>query len=217
MNGIMSKIHLGLLDKKRQEVFFTLVHFKKNGYLAGGTALALQINHRKSVDFDVFVDESITKDFKLKVKKIFGQVDFYVDSSDQISFKTEEGIGVTFVWYFYPTVSSIITTSSIGLASVFDIAADKAETLGRRAIWRDYVDLFILLKRKILTLDKIIKLAKKKFGGEFIETQFLEQLPYFLDLQKTPIEFVKEKYSENEIKSFLEKEVEAYLQKILPR
>jgi hypothetical protein len=211
----MSKIHLGLLDKKRQEVFLKLKNFKKNGYLAGGTALALQINHRKSVDFDVFVTESISKNFKLKVQKIFGRVNFYVDSSDQISFKTEEGIGVTFVWYYYSVISPLITTLSISLASVFDIAADKAETLGRRAIWRDYIDLFFLLKWKILTLEKIIELAKKKFAGEFVETQFLEQLPYFADLKKAPIEFVREKYSDHEIKSFLEKQVKAYLKKIL--
>lgn len=68
-----------------------------------------------------------------------------------------------------------------------------------------------------MTLGQIIKLAKKKFKGEFVETQFLEQLPYFADLQKTPIEFIEEKYTDDEIKSFLEKEVEAYIKKILPR
>jgi len=186
----MSKIHLELLDKKRQAIFYQLSHFKKSGYLAGGTALALQINHRRSVDFDVFVDKSISKNFKLKVKKIFGAVNFYVNSSDQISFNIEEGVGVTFVWYYYPRISSLVSTNSISLASVFDIAADKAETLGRRAVWRDYVDLFFLLKWKILSLEQIIKLAKKKFRGEFVETQFLEQLPYFADLQKTTIEFI---------------------------
>jgi hypothetical protein len=217
MKGIMSKIHLELLDKKRQAIFYQLSSFKKDGYLAGGTALALQINHRRSVDFDIFVDKPISKSFKLKVKKIFGAVDFYINSSDQISFNTKDGVGVTFVWYYYPRIASLVSTDSIGLASVFDIAADKAETLSRRAVWRDYVDLFFLLKWKILTLGQIIKLAKKKFKGEFVETQFLEQLPYFADLQKTPIEFIEEKYTDDEIKSFLEKEVEAYIKKILPR
>jgi len=217
MNGIMSKIHLELLDKKRQEVFHKLSYFKKDGYLAGGTALALQINHRRSVDFDIFIDKPISKNFKLKVKKIFGAVNFYINSSDQISFNIKEGIGVTFIWYYYPKISSLVTTNSISLASVFDIAADKAETLGRRAVWRDYVDLFFLLKWRILSLEQIIKLAKKKFRGDFVEIQFLEQLPYFADLQKTPVEFIKEKYSDDEIKAFLEKEVEVYIRKILPK
>lgn len=56
-----------------------------------------------------------------------------------------------------------------------------------------------------MTLEQIIKLAKKKFKGDFVETQFLEQPPYFADLQKTPIEFIEEKYTDDEIKSFLEK------------
>lgn len=50
------------------------------------------------------------------------------------------------------------------LASVKDIAADKAHTIGRRAAWRDYVDIFCLIKEKHLTLAQIIKLAKEKVG-----------------------------------------------------
>ena len=56
MNNYMSEIHLELFDTNRQNVFVQLSEFKTFGYLAGGTALALQINHRKSFDFDIFIN-----------------------------------------------------------------------------------------------------------------------------------------------------------------
>ncbi len=164
----MSKIYLESLDKKRQEVFQTLSVFKKTGYLAGGTALALQISHRSSEDFDIFITKAVDNALRLNVEKVFGHVRFYIDTSDQISFKTKE-----------------------------------------------YVDVFFLLKNGYIDLNKIISMANKKFKGEFVSTQFLEQLRYFDDIKTVPIEFVEKKYTDDEIKSYLQQSVEDYLKKIL--
>ena len=209
----MSKIYLDLLDKSRKKVFSTLSAFKPLGYLAGGTALALQINHRKSKDFDVFINQAVDNNLRLKIKKTFGEVNFYANTDDQISFETKNHVKITFLWYYFKPLKQFIDTDSLSLVSVDDIAADKAITIGRRAVWRDYVDIFFLLKEKILTLDSIISYAKKKFKGEFVETQFLEQLSYFGDLKEVPIEFVKHSYSSSEIKPYLEKEVSLYVKK----
>lgn len=211
----MSKIYLEVLDKNRSVVFLKLKAFQNEGYLAGGTALALQLNHRISEDFDVFINREIDNKLRLKVKGIFGDVTFYVNSADQISFVTQENIKVTFLWYYFNTLYPTIPTTSLSLASVNDIALDKAITVGRRAVWRDYVDMFYLLKNKNIDLGELIKFASKKFKGEFVSTQFLEQLRYFDDIKTVPIEFVEKKYSDDEIKSFLQQKVEEYLKKIL--
>lgn len=216
MKGFMSKIHPGVLDETQRSVFSRLAAFKGYGYLAGGTALALQIAHRRSFDFDVFVKSSINKSLRRKVRDIFGIVDFYVDTSDQISFKTYNNSAVTFVWYYYSLLDHPVRTDSINLASVHDIAADKAHTIGRRAVWRDYVDLFFLLKKGLITLEYLCKLASKKFGGEFNEALFLEQLCYFKDIAEVPIEFLKKSYTPGQIQTFLQKEVRGYLTRILP-
>lgn len=105
----------------------------------------------------------------------------------------------------------MIKTHWANLASIADIAADKAATVGRRATWRDYVDVFFLLKWKLVTLENLFSLAKRKFQGEFNELLFLEQLVYFEDLEMTKITFLKESYSEAEIKRYLEKEVKRFL------
>lgn len=212
----MSKIHLDVLTKPEQDVFAQLLSFRKDGYLAGGTALALQIQHRRSYDFDIFVAKPVGAIFRKRVKQIFGKVDFYVDTSEQISFRTKENIAVTFVTYYYQTLFPQTRTESVNLANVADIACDKAHTVGRRAIWRDYVDLFILLKRGIVTIEYLCEMAEKKFGGAFNEALFLEQLCYFKDVAQTPTEFLKESYTPLQIQKFLEKEVRAYLASILP-
>lgn len=215
MNVIMSKIYLELLDKERQKIFLTLSAFKKIGYLAGGTALSLQINHRTSFDFDIFVGRPINNLLRSSVKNVFDIVEYLVNSSDQITFVTSEHIEITFLWYCYQHINPLIKTSSISLASVNDIAVDKAATLGRRAMWRDYIDLFYLLKKNYITLPKIINLAKKKFGVEFVETQFLEQLSYFEDMKIVNIAFMKESYTPEQIKSFLTQKVEKYMKRVV--
>ncbi len=215
MNDTMSKIHLELLDKERKKIFNDLSVFKQRGYLAGGTGLALQLNHRISEDFDIFVYKEIDNRLRLTIEKTFGNVDFYINTADQVSFKTNRGVKVTFLWYYYKPLFPMVKATGLPLVSVFDIAADKAQTIGRRAIWRDYVDLFVLMKEKILTLEKIIDLAKKKFSGEFVEAQFLEQLSFFDDIKELPIHYIEKSYSSIEIKSFLVAEVSRYAKKTI--
>ncbi len=207
----MSEIHLEILDKQRKEVFKKLGEFAP-AYLAGGTALSLQIYHRKSFDFDIFVDNPLTKTLIKKCQTLFGKnIDIIRESSDQISMITPNNIKLDFVYYWYQQLQPLIETSSISLASIEDIAADKSASLGRRAVWRDYVDLFYILKHNYLSLEKLIKLAEKKFGSEFNQILFLEQLAYFEDLEITEIEFVDKKYSDEENKTFLKNTVEKYL------
>ncbi len=212
----MSKIYLDVLDEKKQRVFQNLSFFKRYGYLAGGTALALQIQHRRSYDFDVFTNKQVSNSLRKKASDVFGKINYYVDSSDQISFRTKDDIAITFVWYYYKTLYPLVVTNAINLASVYDIAADKAHTIGRRAVWRDYVDVFILLRENIVTLKQINQLAQKKFGGVFNEALFLQQLCYFKDVTEVPIDFLKKSYTSSEIKSFLQDQVEEYLSRILP-
>lgn len=213
----MSKIFLEILDIERQKVFKNLGPFKEIGYLAGGTALALQIKHRLSFDLDIFIFKAIDNKLKQKVESVFDQNKYYVDTTDQISFTTKENISITFVWYYPQPLLPLIQTPSISLASTSDIAADKAHTLGRRAIWRDYVDIYFFLKLNLLTLEQIISLAEKKFGNEFNQALFLQQLVYFKDLKTSPITFLHSSPTTFQIQTFLSKKVEAYLKKVLKK
>jgi len=206
----MSSIHLEILDNDRRAIFKKLSNFKDRGYLAGGTALALQINHRKSYDFDIFLGKPISRFFVRDVKNIFGEIKIVSQSGDQLSIFTKENIKIDFVYYWYKRIDALINTTSIGLAGILDIVADKAATIGRRAVWRDYIDIYFILKLGIFDLSKIISLGKEKFGGEFNDALFLEQLVYFKDLQITDAQFIGDSVPEKDIKEYLERTVREY-------
>lgn len=214
-NEIMSKIYLEILDNQRQEVFRKLIPFIKDGYLAGGTALALQIGHRQSVDFDVFTYQPLTKSLISRIKKEFRPKELVVNELDQYSFSLENGIEITFIWFEQKLLDPVIPTSFIPLASVRDIATNKAQAIGKRAVWRDYVDIFWLLKYNYLTIEEIITASKKKYGIDFVETQFLEQLGYFADLGIVQIHYLKTSPKPEEIKNYLISQVQTYIKRII--
>jgi hypothetical protein len=211
----MSSIHLDILDAERKETFLGLKNFKNKGCLAGGTALALQIKHRLSFDFDVFLDREIRDSDLRALKRKFLIKEIGLNTSEQLDVITSYFIKITLVYYRYPALFSLIKTDSISLLSVKDIAADKAHTIGRRGKWRDYVDMFFLLKQKQLSINGVIKLAQRKFKEEFNAKKFLEQLTYFEDLDKFEISFIGKKYSEKSIKTYFIQEVKKYQNSII--
>jgi len=211
----MSSIHPEILDEQRKNVWKKLKIFKNKGYLAGGTALALQIKHRFSFDFDIFLNREIKTGDYLSLKKHFSIKKVLLNTSEQLTIITKNDINITLIFYRYKNLFSLIKTDSISLLSIKDIAVDKAFTIGKRGTWRDYIDLFFLLKEKHISLSEIIKLAKRKFKEEFNEKLFLEQLVYFEDLGQFKISFIKKKYSQEEVKEYLIKEVKKMVLKSL--
>lgn len=214
----MSEIYLDILDKKRQRVFEKLAAFADNGYLAGGTALALQLNHRKSVDFDIFVSQPLSRQFLRKVREVFGEeIEPRINTGDLLLVALKNRVEVHFVNYWYKRLEDTVSTDSISLASVEDIAADKAHTIGRRGRWRDYIDIFYLLKREIFSLQELIDLAKEKFNGEFAGHLFLQQLTYFEDIEDFKVELVEDNHTVEEIREYLKEKVMDYKKKSIER
>ena len=214
----MSLPYLDRFDSERLAVFDKLKNFTDHFVLAGGTAIMLQIGHRLSVDFDCFtVNESLPHNLLRKMKRVFGSTTLpYVSSKELCLFTVGKGIQLHFVAYPYTHLKSPIPTRSIPVASLTDLVANKAYTIGRRGAWRDYVDLFFLLKWHYFTLEEIITLAENKFAGEFHDKLFLQQLTYFDDVEILPTTYLKESYTNAKMRSFLEREVANYLKKILP-
>ncbi len=209
--------YLEKLSPERQEVFRELKRFDKDFILAGGTAMMLQIGHRLSYDFDCFSLSPLSSNLLRQIKKVFGLfITPRIQTSEQITFPTKNGVEITFVCHPYKLLQKPIRTDSMLLFGLDDLAANKAYVIGRRGVWRDYADLFFFLKWQLYSIDKIIALAQKKFRGEFNEKLFLEQLVYFDDVNVVPIDFIKESYDEKEIKSFLEKKVDEYIRKRIP-
>lgn len=178
-------------------------------YLAGGTALALQIGHRISVDFDLFTSEELPQDLLKQIENIFGDsaVQPIVNQVDQITV-TVDNIQVTFLHYPFPPLLDLVKSESVQLLSVKEIAATKAYTLGRRATFKDYVDLYFIFKEDHANLKDTIELAEQKYGERFNRKLFLEQLVYLEDIKTVDIEFLKEPVSKDQMRDFFDQQIQ---------
>ena len=202
-----------LLDPKRKEILQKLSAFGKVAVLGGGTALALQLGHRKSYDFDLFTERPISSKVKQQVLATFGKKKIQIlnDTSGELTFFTDDQVKITFLHFPFSPLHSLITTLPLPLFDIKDLASNKAYLLGRRPAYRDYVDIYFLLQYGF-SLKQIIKEAQRRFEGGFSEKLFLQQLTYFDDLDDFEIEFIAEKQpSPPEVKRFLEEQVRSYL------
>lgn len=211
----MSKLHLENLYENQTKSLEVLKNFSKYGILGGGTALILQLSHRYSYDLDIFLPKLVSKKFLYKVKQYFKEIEIIVDTRDEFSFVSRSHeVKISFIYYPYSPLYKTIAAAYLKLFSWRDIALDKAHTIGRRGEWRDYVDLYFVIKNGF-SLKNIIKGAEKKFGDSFSEKLFLSQLTYFGDIKDFTVDYIGKKYSSAEIKDFLEKEAKDYRKKIL--
>jgi len=212
----MTKLYFEILDKPRQDVFALLAAFGDSWTLAGGTALALQVGHRKSYDFDLFSPHPIPRTQYRAVCDIFGQTPVkLVDSNDQLTVAIAGSVELTFLYYWFPRQFPVISTNGITISDLRDIAADKAMTLGRRNMWRDYVDLYVVLCQQFLTIADLIRIASKKFGNEFSPKLFLQELCFTEDIRDRSLMWVGKRVSDEEVCAYLEHEATAYAKQVM--
>jgi len=209
----MLKLFTEILSKERESVWTKLKDFSSVGILGGGTALALQLNHRISYDFDIFSHNPIEKNLLHKVGETFPDqtIKTIVDSSDELTIEVDN-VKVTFLYYPFNQLFPSVKTASVAMFDVKDIIADKAYTIGRRGAWRDYYDIYWILKEGLYSLGDVIDLASRKFGDVFNKKLFLEQLTYFDDIKDFSIEVIGKHTTEpKEIQKILAMRVKSYL------
>ena len=174
-------MHKEILTQEQTGLLPLLGQFSKDFFLVGGTATALYIGHRRSIDFDLFTkkefDNAKIRKAISKIKKI-EQV--LRDENGQYTIVVN---GVRFTFFYYPFAINLSKNfvNVIKLPALLTLAAMKAYALGRRAKWKDYVDLYFVMKR-YHGIGKIIRKAKQIFGREFNEKLFRTQLAYFKDI-----------------------------------
>ena len=182
-------MHYEALDEKRLAILPALGAFKKDFYLAGGTALALQLGHRVSVDFDFFTERDFeTEELYERIQKVFGEVTLTQESSNTLAIVVQDDMRISFMKYRYPLLDACVDTEHLRLASILDIGCMKLSTIVSRAELKDYVDLFFILKHISLT-KLLIDLAKKIPSLDQIFV--MKALVSFDDIAVEPIDFIK--------------------------
>jgi hypothetical protein len=201
----LKNMHLEILSKQQVKALPHLSRFKKDFYLAEDTAIALHLGHRQSIDFDLFSDKMINKNQILQKFKNngFKIQNILQDNPEEITF-ISQNIKFTFLHYPFPVKAPIPINSSIHIPDLLSLAALKAYTLSRRNKWKDYVDLYFIIKHHY-SLPDIIKMTKKIFKTEFNDKIFREALSYFkdIDYSEEVIFLPQHEVSNNTVKKYL--------------
>lgn len=197
-------MHLEIFSENQTEMIPTLNLFKREYYIVGGTAIALHIGHRKSIDFDMFKLNTLRKsDIFSKIQKagfkpIVGFQDF------QQLHLIVNNVKCTFFSFPYPIEAKIKVQNFARIPDLLSLAAMKAFALERRAKWKDYVDLYFII-RDFYSVEEIKDKAIELFGDEFSHKVFRMQLGYFDQMNYSEeVEFlIPNPPSNEEIKQFL--------------
>ncbi|MDR1756461.1 MAG: nucleotidyl transferase AbiEii/AbiGii toxin family protein [Culturomica sp.] len=193
-----------ILSKEQVELLPLMRQFRREFYLVGGTAIALQLGHRRSVDFDLFKLSKINTTRTLN-KLDAAKLSYIVTRrvSEQINLVLNH-VKLTFFQYPYVVEANVVFENVFRMPDLLTLAAMKAYALGRRSKWKDYVDLYFLL-RDHYTLDHIAQKADLLFGQMFSGKLFRSQLAFHKDIDYSePVEYLHGfEVSEQEIKTFL--------------
>lgn len=208
------QFYWNILDEKRMSLLPFFKAFKEDFYLAGGTALALLLGHRDSIDFDFFSPRSFsTEELFQKVEQIFeGHIIVKIqEAKDTLTFVIDDGVKVSFFAYPYKLIEPLLDEDNFKMASIEDIGAMKLSAITSRSVLKDYVDLYFILRK--ISLEKLLEITKEKFPT--MDTNpVLKSLIYFDDIQEEPILFKCDEVDFGAIKDFLSKLVVDYLTKV---
>lgn len=180
----------------------------KGSRLVGGTALALQLGHRKSVDLDLFggidasseeIREALSMSHSITVVKESRNINIYLI----------DGIKVDFVNYKYAWIDKAVEEDTIILAGIKDIAAMKIAAVVGRGTKKDFIDLYFLLRQ--YSLQEILQLYLQKYpdGSLFIA---LKSLSYFEDAEPDPMPVMFEKVNWEDVKARFKQAVASFVE-----
>ncbi|MEK7635622.1 MAG: nucleotidyl transferase AbiEii/AbiGii toxin family protein [Patescibacteria group bacterium] len=184
-------MHKEILTKEQAELLPLLELFSGKFGLVGGTAIALHIGHRRSIDFDLFSSEAFNNlSIQKKISRFFKIDETMVNKLGEYTFFIK-GVKFTFFHYPYPINFSERLDKIVKLPDLLTLAAMKLFALGKRAKWKDYVDLYFIFK-KHYTIEDLTRKGKEIFGAESNEKLFRSQLAYFEDINYSEkIEYMK--------------------------
>ena len=178
-----------------------------NMRLVGGTSLALQYGHRRSIDLDLFGEadedtDELTEALRENVDKVV-----VGGHSKRIKAYYLNNVKVDIVNYSYPWIDNAIIEDGIRLASPKDIAAMKVNAVIGRGTKKDFIDIYYLLKH--FTFCDLIQFYLKKYpdGSEY---RALLSMAYFDDADPQPMPYMFEQVEWEDIKQCIKHEVEYF-------
>jgi hypothetical protein len=182
--------------------------------LAGGSALALHLGHRISVDLDYFTPRSFdTADLVRRLAKAGTFVQEQRKKDTLLG--TFDQVKVSFFRYSYPQIAKNEIALNTAIASIPDISAMKLEAMGTRGRKRDFIDLYFIC-RAGHSLEEVLGWYREKFKEVEVNlTHYIKALTYFEDAESDPMPRMLERVAWSEVKRFFAKEAPLLLQEVI--
>lgn len=149
-------------------------------FLVGGTALALQMGHRISVDLDLFTVSDFDQEELLTLLETDFEVIVQV-TSPSIFITIIEGVKVDFVRFRYKLLFPVLEIEGIRMLDVRDIAPMKLDAVAKRGNKKDFLDIFYLLEK--VPLPEMLDLYNEKFQHSTL-FHIIKSLTFFDDAEE---------------------------------
>jgi predicted nucleotidyltransferase component of viral defense system len=185
-------------------------------YLAGGTALAIQVGHRRSVDLDWFSPSAIDPMALAADLRGTGISIQVTDVEEGTLHGTAGGVKLSFLEYRYPDLVPPIEWREYGvrLCALEDLACMKLSAVGGRGAKKDFIDLFALGREKF-TLPQMLEFYGQKYDvSDLGHTLFA--LTFFDDAEQDDTPEMLWQIDWDEVKSVVEGWVQEYAQQQAP-
>jgi predicted nucleotidyltransferase component of viral defense system len=157
-----------------------------NFALAGGTALALQLGHRISIDLDFFTQEEFdSENLKLLIENHFEAINFATDKNSLSAYIKHESatVKVDFIRHNYPAFHKIINKDNIRMYALEEIVAMKLNAIKNRGAKKDFYDIYEILQH--YSVATIIEWYLQKYQNLNL-LMLLKSLTYFVDADNEP-------------------------------
>jgi len=181
-----------------------------NFYLAGGTALAMHLGHRESIDLDFFSAEKFSA---AKLKEILagaGELKIDYEDGDTLS-GTLDGVKLSFFHYAYPQLFPLADFQGVKIADERDVAAMKIDVISARGSKKDFIDLYFLLQK--YSLAELVDFFEKKYSQvKYNKLHILKSLVFFENAEDDPMPMMVIGADWNEIKIKIENETKKLIQ-----
>ena len=194
-----------ILCKLQKELWAKISGVSSSFYLAGGTALALHLGHRESIDFDFFIQEEFSPEKLLKKLKKIGVVNVLDQSESHINIIINS-VKVSYFHYPYQLIEDCKSYKNINIAQIKDILPMKLIAVSQRSVKKDFIDIYAAIKNG-WALDYMFELLSRKFSGiSYNHVNILKGLTYFEDAEKDEMPKVLDDIAWEDVKLTLEKE-----------
>lgn len=200
-------MHQKVINNKTQRVLQSLISVGEiqNFYLAGGTALALQFEHRESIDLDFFSQKKFDTNKLKQELSLLGKIKIeYQDEKTLNCFLNN--VKISFFYYPYKLLFPLKDFSNVKLADERDIACMKIDAASDRGSKKDFIDLYFLLKK--YSLKELLDLFDKKYKDiKYNKFHILKSLIFFEQAEKEPMPIMLKEIQWEQVKNFFKKEI----------